>query len=85
MGIDIQVVAPRAGAQCYYIRFDSQKIAETAHRLANDGVAEYCSRKPGPIRWTRPSSRCKSPRDRDRARLDYIMKTNLKIERASRS
>jgi aminocarboxymuconate-semialdehyde decarboxylase len=43
MGIDIQVVAP-APNQCYYT-VDS-KIGEAAHRLANDGVAEYCSRKP---------------------------------------
>src|SRR5438270_657939 len=43
MGIDIQVVAPAPG-QCYYT-VDS-KIAETAHRLANDGVAQYCSRMP---------------------------------------
>src|SRR5207245_11805404 len=43
MGIDIQVVAPAPG-QCYYSI--NPKIAEAAHRLANDGVAEYCSRKP---------------------------------------
>jgi aminocarboxymuconate-semialdehyde decarboxylase len=43
MGIDIQVVAPAPG-QCYYT-IDA-KVAEQAHRLANDGVAEYCSRKP---------------------------------------
>src|ERR1700730_7495460 len=43
MGIDIQVVAPAPG-QCYYT-IDA-KIAEQAHRLANDGVAEYCARKP---------------------------------------
>src|SRR5438105_11989238 len=43
MGIDIQVVAPAPG-QCYYT-VDS-KIAETAHRLANDAVAQYCSRMP---------------------------------------
>src|SRR5438132_13854849 len=43
MGIDIQVVAPAPG-QCYYTI--DHKIAETAHRLANDGVAEYCARKP---------------------------------------
>src|ERR1044072_9588127 len=42
-GIDIQVVAPAPG-QCYYT-IDA-KIAEQAHRLANDGVAEYCARKP---------------------------------------
>jgi aminocarboxymuconate-semialdehyde decarboxylase len=43
MGIDIQVVAPAPG-QCYY-SIDA-KIAEAAHRIANDGVVEYCSRKP---------------------------------------
>jgi aminocarboxymuconate-semialdehyde decarboxylase len=43
MGIDIQVIAP-APNQCYY-SIDS-KFAESAHRLANDGVAEFCSRKP---------------------------------------
>jgi aminocarboxymuconate-semialdehyde decarboxylase len=37
MGIDIQVVAP-APNQCYYA-IDA-KIAEQAHRLANEGVAE---------------------------------------------
>ena len=43
MGIDIQVVAPAPG-QCYYSI--DPKIAEAAHRLANDGVVEYCARKP---------------------------------------
>src|SRR6201992_1516456 len=43
MGIDIQVVAPAPG-QCYYTV--DTKIAEQAHRLANDGVAEFCSRQP---------------------------------------
>src|SRR6201999_2685666 len=43
MGIDIQVVAP-APNQCYYSI--DPKIGEAAHRLANDGVAEYCSRRP---------------------------------------
>src|SRR6202051_4128205 len=43
MGMDIQVVAPAPG-QCYY-SIDA-KIAEAAHRLANDGVVEFCSRKP---------------------------------------
>ena len=42
MGIDIQVVAPAPG-QCYYSI--DPKIAEVAHRLANEGVVEYCSRK----------------------------------------
>ena len=55
MGIDIQVVAP-APPQCY----DSvdPKIAEAAHRLANDGVAEYCARKPD--RLDRKSTRLNS-------------------------
>jgi aminocarboxymuconate-semialdehyde decarboxylase len=43
MGIDIQVVAPVPG-QCYYAL--PAEIAETAHRLANEGVAEYVSRNP---------------------------------------
>jgi aminocarboxymuconate-semialdehyde decarboxylase len=43
MGVDIQVVAPAPG-QCYYTI--EPKIAEIAHGLANDGVAEYCARKP---------------------------------------
>jgi aminocarboxymuconate-semialdehyde decarboxylase len=42
MGIDIQVVAPASG-QCYYSI--DPKIAEAAHRVANEGVVEYCSRK----------------------------------------
>ena len=43
IGVDIQVVAP-APNQCYYTI--DPTIAEQAHRLANDGVAEFCSRKP---------------------------------------
>lgn len=43
MGIDIQVVAPAPG-QCYY--YVDPKIAESAHRITNDGVAEFCMRKP---------------------------------------
>src|SRR5207237_7188054 len=43
MGVDIQVVAPAPG-QCYYT-IDA-KVAEQVHRLANEGVAEFCSRKP---------------------------------------
>src|SRR5215469_3975514 len=43
MGIDIQVIAPAPG-QCYYSV--PAEIAETAHKLANEGVAEYVSRKP---------------------------------------
>jgi aminocarboxymuconate-semialdehyde decarboxylase len=42
MGIDVQVVAPAPG-QCYYTV--DPKVGEAAHRLANDGVAEYCARK----------------------------------------
>src|ERR1700694_1366773 len=43
MGIDIQVVAPAPG-QCYYSI--DPKIAEKAHRIANEGVVEFCGRKP---------------------------------------
>src|SRR5437762_4353990 len=43
MGIDIQVVAPAPG-QCYYSI--DPKIAEAAHRIANEGVVAYCARKP---------------------------------------
>jgi len=43
MAVDIQVVAPAPG-QCYYT-IDA-KIAGQAHRLANEGVAEFCLRKP---------------------------------------
>src|SRR5437660_8708727 len=43
MGIDIQVVAP-APPQCYYSV--PVNIAETAHRIANEGVAEYIARRP---------------------------------------
>jgi aminocarboxymuconate-semialdehyde decarboxylase len=43
MGIDIQVVAPAPGQNYYTV---DHGVAEVAHRLANDGVAEYCARKP---------------------------------------
>jgi aminocarboxymuconate-semialdehyde decarboxylase len=43
MGIDIQVIAPVPG-QCYYAV--DAKIAAVAHKLANEGVAEFVSRKP---------------------------------------
>src|ERR1700744_53584 len=43
MGIDIQVVAPAPGQNYYSV---DARVAEEAHRLANDGVAEYCARKP---------------------------------------
>jgi aminocarboxymuconate-semialdehyde decarboxylase len=43
MGIDIQVIAPAPG-QCYYSI--PAEIAETAHKLANEGVAEYVAAKP---------------------------------------
>src|SRR6201989_2497676 len=42
-GIDSQVAAPAPG-QCYYTV--DAKVAEAAHRLANDGVVEYCARRP---------------------------------------
>ena len=43
MGIDIQVVTPAPGQNYYSI---PPGIAEQAHRLANQGVAEFCARKP---------------------------------------
>jgi aminocarboxymuconate-semialdehyde decarboxylase len=43
MGIDVQVVAP-APPQCYYSV--PANVAETAHRIANEGVAEYVARRP---------------------------------------
>jgi aminocarboxymuconate-semialdehyde decarboxylase len=43
MGIDLQVVAPAPG-QCYY--HIPANIAQQAHRLANEGVAEFCARCP---------------------------------------
>ena len=43
MGIDIQVIAP-VPPQCFYSV--PVGIAETAHRLANEGVAEFCTRRP---------------------------------------
>src|ERR1700752_545140 len=70
MGIDIQVVAP-APNQCYYTI--DPKIAEAAHRLANDGVAEYCSRKPdrfvglGVVKLQEPELAARE--------LDYVMNT----------
>src|SRR5258708_9326591 len=74
MGIDIQFVAP-APNQCYY-PIDA-KVAEAAHRLANDGVAEYCSRKPdrfvglGVVTLQEPEIAVQE--------LDYIM-GNLKLK-----
>ena len=74
MGIDIQVVAPAPG-QCYY-SIDA-KIAEAAHRLANDGVVEYCARKPdrfvglGVVTLQEPEIAVRE--------LDYIMNT-LKLK-----
>src|SRR6476646_4297493 len=74
MGIDIQVVAPAPG-QCYYSI--DPKIAEAAHRLANDGVVEYCSRKPdrfvglGVVTLQEPELAVRE--------LDYIM-TTLKLK-----
>jgi aminocarboxymuconate-semialdehyde decarboxylase len=43
MGIDIQVIAPAPGQNYYSL---DARVAEVTHRLANDGVAEYCARKP---------------------------------------
>jgi aminocarboxymuconate-semialdehyde decarboxylase len=74
MGIDIQVVAPAPG-QCYYSV--DPKIAEAAHRIANDGVVEYCSRKPdrfvglGVVTLQEPEIAVRE--------LDYIMK-DLKLK-----
>ena len=74
MGIDIQVVAPAPG-QCYY-HLDT-KIAEQAHRIANDGVAEFCSRRPdrflglGGITLQEPELAV--------CELDYVM-THLKLK-----
>jgi aminocarboxymuconate-semialdehyde decarboxylase len=47
MGIDIQVVAPAPG-QCFYSV--DPTIAEVGHKLANEGVAEYISRRPDRFR-----------------------------------
>jgi aminocarboxymuconate-semialdehyde decarboxylase len=74
MGIDIQVVAP-APPQCYYAV--KPEIAEQAHKLANDGVAEYCARKPdrfvglGVVTLQEPELAVRE--------LDYIMK-DLKLK-----
>ncbi|WP_315833765.1 amidohydrolase family protein [Bradyrhizobium prioriisuperbiae] len=68
MGIDVQVVAPAPG-QCYYAV--PAEIAEKAHRLANDGVAEYCARHPdrfaglGVVTLQEPEAAVRE--------LDYIM------------
>jgi aminocarboxymuconate-semialdehyde decarboxylase len=43
MGIDIQLVTPAPGQNYYSI---PPGIAEQAHRLANQGVAEFCARRP---------------------------------------
>ncbi|HEY3893277.1 MAG TPA: amidohydrolase family protein, partial [Bradyrhizobium sp.] len=74
MGIDIQVVAPAPG-QCYYSV--DPKIAEAAHRYANDGVVEFCSRRPdrfvglGVVTLQQPEVAVRE--------LDYIM-TDLKLK-----
>jgi aminocarboxymuconate-semialdehyde decarboxylase len=74
MGIDIQVVAPAPG-QCYY-HLDA-KIAEQAHRIANDGVAEFCSRRAdrflglGGVTLQEPELAVRE--------LDYVM-THLKLK-----
>src|SRR5258708_4902927 len=74
MGIDIQVVAPAPG-QCYSSL--DPKIAEAAHRLANDGVVEYCSRKPDRVVGLGVVTR-QEPELAVRE-LDYIM-TELKLK-----
>ena len=74
MGIDIQVVAPAPG-QCYYTV--DAKVAEAAHRLANDGVVEYCARRPdrfvglGTVTLQEPEIAVRE--------LDYIM-NDLKLK-----
>jgi aminocarboxymuconate-semialdehyde decarboxylase len=74
MGVDIQLVAP-APNQCYYTI--GSTIAEQAHRLANDGVAEFCSRKPdrfvglGVVTLQEPEIAVRE--------LDYVMST-LKLK-----
>jgi len=74
MGIDIQVVAPAPASVYYSI---DPKIAEAAHRLANDGVVEYCSRKPdrfvglGVVTLQEPEIAVRE--------LDYVM-TELKLK-----
>jgi aminocarboxymuconate-semialdehyde decarboxylase len=74
MAIDIQVVAPAPGQNYYTV---DAKIAEQAHRLANDGVAEFCSRKPdrfvglGVVTLQEPEIAVRE--------LDYIM-NNLKLK-----
>src|ERR1700690_2464799 len=74
MGIDIQVVTP-APPQNYYSV--DPKIAEQAHRLANDHAAEYCARKPdrfvglGVVTLQEPEIAVRE--------LDYIM-NNLKLK-----
>ena len=73
MGIDIQVIAPIPG-QCYFSI--DPKIAEVAHKLANEGVAEYVSRKPdrfvglGVVTLQEPELAVKE--------LDYVMSLGLK-------
>src|SRR5882724_3363950 len=74
MGIDIQVVAPAPG-QCYYSI--DPKIAEAAHRLANDGVVEFCERRSdrfvglGVVTLQEPELAVRE--------LDYVMRT-LKLK-----
>lgn len=43
MGVDIQLVAP-VPPQCFYSV--KPEIARVAHRIANDGVAEFCAKRP---------------------------------------
>src|SRR5260221_5072109 len=73
MGIDIQVVAPAPG-QCYYSI--DPKIAEAAHRLANEGAVEYCSRKSD--RFVRLGVVTLQQPDVAVPELDYVM-TEMKL------
>ena len=74
MGIDIQVVAP-APPQCYYSV--DPKIADQAHRLVNEGVAEYCARIARPVCRTRASLPCRSRSSRS---ANSVTRSSSKIE-----
>lgn len=73
MAIDIQVVAPAPG-QCYFTV--PTKIAEEAHRIVNDGVAEYVAKRPdrfiglGTVTLQEPELAAKE--------LEYVMSLGLK-------
>jgi aminocarboxymuconate-semialdehyde decarboxylase len=43
-GVDVQLVSP---SPSHYHYWAAPALAERAHRLANEGVAEHCSRAPG--------------------------------------